>query len=46
MHVGIVVLIIMGAVTLGQLFIQGMERRSEHRELLARLDRMEGKPGE
>jgi hypothetical protein len=43
MQVGIVVLIIIGAVTLGQLFMQGTERRKEHKELLDRLDRMEGK---
>jgi hypothetical protein len=42
MHVGIVVLIIIGAVALGQLFLQGMERRREHKELIARLDRLEG----
>lgn len=46
MQVGIVVLIIIGALTLGQLFTQGMERRREYRELTARLDRIEGKSGE
>jgi hypothetical protein len=46
MQVGIVVLIIIGALTLGQLFTQGMERRREHKELIARLDRLEGKSAE
>ena len=45
MHVGIVVLIIIGAVALGQLFIQRGERRREHKELQDRLDRIEAKLG-
>lgn len=45
MNIGIVVLVIIGVVTLGQVFIQGMERRREHKELLDRFDHAERKHG-
>jgi hypothetical protein len=43
MQVGIVVLIIIGALTLGQLFVQRLEWRKEHREILDKLSSIEDK---
>lgn len=40
MNVGITILVIIGVVILSQLLMQGSERRKEHREILARLDKL------
>jgi len=42
MNVGIVVLIVMSAVLLGQTFLQGRERRRHHDEVMRRLDELIG----
>ena len=41
MNVGITILVVIAVVILSQLLMQGFERRREHREILARLDRLE-----
>jgi hypothetical protein len=41
MNVGITVLVIIGVVMLSQLLLQGAERRREHRELMARFDKLD-----
>ena len=43
MNVGITILVIIAVVILSQLLMQGSERRREHREILARLDRLESR---
>jgi Flp pilus assembly protein TadB len=45
MNVGIMVLIVMGAVLLGQAFVQGQEHRRRHEELMRKLDELAGKSG-
>ncbi len=40
MNVGIVVLIIMGAVLLGQTFVQRQEHAKRHAEVMRRLDEL------
>ena len=43
MNVGIIFLVVIGVVILGQLLVQGNERRREHAALTRRLDRIAGK---
>lgn len=42
MNVGITILVIIGVVILGQLFLQNQERRRQHQEILRRLDELAG----
>ncbi|UCH83168.1 MAG: hypothetical protein JSW50_11980 [Candidatus Latescibacterota bacterium] len=43
MAIGVIVLIVLAVPTLFQLVVQGGERRRQHNEILARLDRIESK---
>ena len=45
MNVGITLLIVLAVVGLAQSFLQGSQRRREHRDLLDRLDRIEKRIG-